>query len=222
VAFFYKPATFIYFLFIRPVNTFAVKQAIFKKTGFFLQDIEPYYNWRHLYTAEEDEKSPFYGRTYSEFEFSNTVYNYYIHPQWDDFGSRTLYMKLLMVDYDLNYAIIELLGEWNDAIENDIMIIRREVADKLTASGITKFIIIAENVLNFHSSDDSYYENWREEVADEGGWVVILNMPQQSQYDFKRARLTNYVQLMDFEQWRTLKPELVFQQVDNTVMRLLD
>ena len=187
-----------------------------------MQDIEPYYNWRHLYTAEEDEKSPFYGRTYSEFEFSNTVYNYYIHPQWDDFGSRTLYMKLLMVDYDLNYAIIELLGEWNDAIENDIMIIRREVADKLTASGITKFIIIAENVLNFHSSDDSYYENWREEVADEGGWVVILNMPQQSQYDFKRARLTNYVQLMDFEQWRTLKPELVFQQVDNTVMRLLD
>jgi hypothetical protein len=30
------------------------------------------------------------------------------------------------------------------------------------------------------------------------------------------------VQLMDFEQWRTLKPELVFQQVDNMVMRLLD
>jgi hypothetical protein len=187
-----------------------------------LQDIEPYYNWRHLYTAEEDEHSPFYGRSYSEFEFSNTVYNYYIHPQWDEFGSRTLYMKSLMVDYDLNYAIIELLGEWNDAIENDIMILRREVTDKLFARGITKFILIAENVLNFHSSDDSYYENWREEVADEGGWVVILNMPQQSQYDFKRARLTNYVQLMDFEQWRTLKPELVFQQVDNTVMRLLD
>jgi MFS superfamily sulfate permease-like transporter len=102
------------------------------------------------------------------------------------------------------------------------MILRREVTDKLFARGITKFILIAENVLNFHSSDDSYYENWREEVADEGGWVVILNMPQQSQYDFKRARLTNYVQLMDFEQWRTLKPELVFQQVDNTVMRLLD
>jgi hypothetical protein len=187
-----------------------------------LQDIEPYYNWRHLYTAEDDEQSPFYGRTYSEFEFSNTVYNYYIHPQWDDFGSRTLYMKLLMVDYDLNYAIIELMGEWNDAIENDIMILRREVTDKLYAHGITKFILLAENVLNFHSSDDSYYENWREEVSEDGGWVTILNMPQQSQYDFKRARLTNYIQLMDFEQWRTLKPELVFQQVDNSMMRLLD
>ena len=55
-----------------------------------MQDIEPYYNWRHLYTAEEDPQSPFYGRIYSEFEFTHTVYNYYIHPQWDEFGSRTL------------------------------------------------------------------------------------------------------------------------------------
>ena len=63
-----------------------------------------------------------------------------------------------MVDYDLNFAIIELIGEWNDAIENDIMTLRREVTDKLQEQGINKFIIIAENVLNFHSSDDSYYE----------------------------------------------------------------
>ncbi len=186
-----------------------------------LQDIEPYYNWRHLYTAEEDERSPFYDRIYSEFEFTNTIYNYYIHPQWDEFGSRTLYMKLLMVDYELNYAIIELLGEWNDAIENDIMTLRREVADKLFANGITKYILIAGNVLNFHSSDDSYYENWREEVVEEGGWIAIVNMPEQSQYDFRKARLTNYIQLIDFPQWRTHKPELVFQQIDNMMMRLL-
>jgi hypothetical protein len=82
--------------------------------------------------------------------------------------------------------------------------------------------LIAENVLNFHSSDDSYYENWREEVSEEGGWIAILNMPEQSQYDFKRARLTHYVQLMELEQWRTMKPEGVFQQVDNSIMRLLD
>ena len=30
-------------------------------------------------------------------------------------------MKVLMADYDEKYAIIELIGEWNDAIENDIM-----------------------------------------------------------------------------------------------------
>ena len=187
-----------------------------------MQDIEPYYNWRHIYTAEEDERSPFFGQQYSEFEFSNTVYNYYIHPQWDEFGSRTLYMKILMTDYDLNYAIIELIGEWNDAIENDIMTMRREVTDKLQEQGITKFILVAENVLNFHSSDDSYYENWAEELSDDGGWVAILNMPEQSQYDFRRARLTNYIELIDFPQWRTMKPEFVFQAIDNMMLRRLD
>ena len=186
-----------------------------------LQDIEPYDNWRYLYTSEEDERSPFYGREYSEFEFSQTVYNYYTHPQWDEFGSTTLYIKVLMADYSSGYAIIEMLGEWNDAIYNDIMTLKRDVIDVLIREGITKFILIAENVLNFHSSDDSYYEEWREQLEEEGGWVVILNMPEQSQYDFKKARLTNYIGLMDFPQWRTLKPEIVFQQVDNWMLRQL-
>ena len=187
-----------------------------------MQDIEPFYNWRHLYIAEEDKRSPFYGRNYSEFEFSNTVYNYYIHPQWDEFGSKTLYMKLLFADYEQNYAIIELIGEWNDAIENDIMTLRRDVTDQLYSQGINKFILIAENVLNFHSSDDSYYEEWNEQVADDGGWVVVLNMPEQSQHDFKRTRLTNYVPLIDLPQWRTMKPELVFQYIDNWMIKYLE
>lgn len=187
-----------------------------------MQDIEPFYNWRHLYTAEEDALSPFYKRVYSEFEYSQTLYNYYIHPQWDDFGSRTLYMKLLYVDYDLHFAIIELLGEWNDAIENDIMTLRRDVTDNLFRQGITKFILITENVLNFHSSDDSYYEEWREQLEDEHGWVAIVNMPEQSKYDFKRARLTNYVELMELTQWRTLKPEIVFQIIDGEMMKRLE
>ena len=131
-------------------------------------------------------------------------------------------MKILFADYELHYAIIELLGEWNDAIENDIMILRRDVTDILFTKGINKFIIIAENVLNFHSSDDSYYEEWQEQLEDDAGWVAVLNMPQQSQYDFKRARLTRYIQLMDFLQWRTLKPEIVFQEVDNRIMKMLD
>ena len=126
-----------------------------------MQDIEPYYNWRHLYIAEEDKKSPFYGTVHSEFSYTHTVYNYYIHPQWVEFGSRTLYMKVIFVEYEKHYAIIELIGEWNDAIENDIMTIRREVTDKLNRHGIYKFILITENVLNFHSSDDCYYEEWQ-------------------------------------------------------------
>ncbi len=186
-----------------------------------MQDIEPYYNWRHVYAAEEDPKSPFYKRIYSEFEFINTVYNYYIHPQWDEFGSRTLYTKILFVDYEHHYAIIELLGEWNDAIENDIMNLRRNVTDKMYKAGIYKFIIIAENVLNFHSSDDSYYEEWQEQIEEERGWITVLNMPEQSKYDFKKARITHYVELTDLPQWRTLKPEFIFALLDEEMGRRL-
>ena len=104
-----------------------------------MHDIEPYYHWRHLYTAEADPRSIFYGRTYSEFEFSQTVYNYYIHPQWDEFGSKTLYLKILYADYDAKFAIIEFIGEWNDTIENDIMELKREIIDHLSKKGICKF-----------------------------------------------------------------------------------
>ena len=65
-----------------------------------MQNLEPSYNWRELYIASEDELSPFYGAVYSEFEYTNTVYNYFIHPQWDDFGSNTLYLKILYADYE--------------------------------------------------------------------------------------------------------------------------
>ncbi len=187
-----------------------------------MQDIEPFYNWRHMYTPEEDDRSPFYGREYSEFEYSQTLYNFYIHPQWDDFGSRTLYMKLLFTDYEQQFAVIELLGEWNDAIENDIMTLRREVTDRMFMQGITHFVLIAENVLNFHSSDDSYYEEWREQLEDDSGWVAIINMPEQSMYDFKIARLTNYVELLEMEQWRTMKPEMLFQLINADVQHRLD
>ncbi len=187
-----------------------------------MQDIEPYDNWHYLYTSENDERSPFYGREYSEFEFVNTIYNYYIHPLWDEFGSRTLYLKVLMVDYEEQYMIMELIGEWNDAIENDIMQLKREVIDDFLQEGITKFILITENVLNFHSSDDCYYEEWYDDIKDRGGWIVFLNMPEQTRHDFIKASIINYVELISFVPWRTLKPEVLFNQIDNIFMRRLD
>ncbi len=164
--------------------------------------------------AEEDEKSTFFGRSYSEFEFSQTVYNYYIHPQWDDFGSKNLYTKILFVDYEIGLAIFEFIGEWNDAIEDDIMTLRRELTDAMMELGIKKFILIAENVLNFHSGDRDYYEDWIERLNDEEGWVVILNLPEQSQHDFLRARLHHYVPLLDIGNWRTQKPEFLLQVIE--------
>lgn len=187
-----------------------------------MHDIEPFYNWRHLYTAEDDEQSPFYGREYSEFTYSNTVYNYYVHPQWDEFGSRNLYLKVLFADYEFNYAIIEVLGEWNDCLENDIMVLKRDVIDIMITSKINKFILITENVLNFHSSDDSYYEEWWDDIRDEGGWIVSLNMPEQTRQEFERARLDNYVHLLDIDKWRTYQPQHLYSLVDNAMMRRLE
>lgn len=187
-----------------------------------MHDIEPFYNWRHLYASDEDLRSPFLGREYSEFEYSQTVYNYYIHPQWDEFGSRTLYMKILYADYDKGYAIIEFIGEWNDAIENDIQTLRREVTDILFYEGITKFILIGENVLNFHSSDDSYYEEWFQETNEEKGWILMLNFPEQSQHDFIKAKLNRYVQLMDLPEWRTMQPQHLFQVVNKHLSKRID
>jgi hypothetical protein len=185
-----------------------------------MHEIEPYYNWRHLYTAEEDERSPFYGREYSEFEYSNTVYNYYIHPQWDEFGSRTLYLKVLFADYDFNFAIIEMIGEWNDALENDIMQLKREVIDPMIERGIYKYILITENVLNFHSSDAEYYEEWQSETADFGGWIVAINMPSSTRYDFNAMHLDHYVRQMEVDNWRTFSPLDFFNLVDNKMLFL--
>jgi len=186
-----------------------------------MHDIEPFYNWRHIYVSEEDVRSPFYGRVYSEFQFTQTIYNYYIHPQWDDFGSRTLYMKVLMADYDEHYVIIEMIGEWNDAIENDIMEMKREVMDVFFAEGITKFILIAENVLNFHSGDKDYYEEWYDEVSDESGWIVCLDMPEQTQYDFRKAKLNRYVELQEINDWRVYKPFHLFKKIDQQILNRL-
>lgn len=185
-----------------------------------MHELEPYYNWRHLYSTEDDELSPFFGREYSEFEFSNTVYNYYIHPQWDEFGSRTLYMKVLFADYDYNFAIIELIGEWNDAVENDIMQLKREVVDNMIGNGIYKYILITENVLNFHSSEEDYYEEWYEDIKDDGGWIVCVNMPEHTQYDFKNSQIDRYMRFIDNDKWRVFQPQHFFQLVDNGMLRL--
>lgn len=187
-----------------------------------MHDIEPFYNWRHIYSSEEDVRSPFYGRAHSEFEYSQTVYNYYIHPQWDEFGSRTLYLKVIYTDYELGFTVIEMIGEWNDAIENDIMQLKREVIDRMEDEGIYKFILITENVLNFHSSDREYYQEWFEEVNDNEGWIVSLNMPDSTQYDFKKKKLNYYIELMSLPEWRTYKPYHLFKLIDARISNRLN
>ncbi|MEO6882577.1 MAG: hypothetical protein ABI199_00985 [Bacteroidia bacterium] len=185
-----------------------------------MQDIEPFYNWRHLYIAEEDTLSPFYGREYSEFEYSHTIYNYYIHPQWDDFGSPTLVMKIIFVDYDQNYAVIELLGEWNDAINNDIMLLKRDIIEHLMENGIRKFMLIGENVLNFHASDDCYYEEWFDEIED--GWIALINFRSHVIKEFQRENIDYFLVAggeLNQMDWRTHAPQTLFENIEHLVQK---
>lgn len=182
--------------------------------------IEPYFNWRHLYIASEDALSPFFNRTYSEFEFTDRIYNYLIHPQWDNIGSRTLLVKILFVDYDEQVAIIEFIGEWNDAIENDIMTLKRNIIEPIMQQGIQKFILIGENVLNFHYSDDCYYEEWFDDV--EEGWIAMVNFHDHVLAEFEKARIDHYFVMggeLEEIEWRTLTPTQLIERVENLVTR---
>ena len=185
-----------------------------------MQDLEPFYNWRHIYIASEDDQSPFYGREYSEFEYTNVIYNYLIHPQWDDIDSPTLYIKILCVDYDQNFAIIELIGEWNDTINNDIMLLKRDIIELIMQYGVNKFILIGENVLNFHASDDCYYEEWFDEIED--GWIAFLNFRKHVLEEFQKANIDYYIvsggQLNDIG-WRTSTPSQLFEKVEQLVQK---
>ena len=182
--------------------------------------MEPFYSWRNYYIASEDPSSPFYGREYSEFEFNNTVYNFYLHPQWDSIGSPTLFIKILFVEHEEQYAIIEMIGEWNDAIENDIMIFKRNIVEPMMEEGINKFILIGENVLNFHYSDDCYYEEWFEEV--EEGWIALVNFQEHVIREFERIHIDQYFVMggeLEEIDWRTYQPYHFFKRVSDLVMK---
>jgi hypothetical protein len=187
-----------------------------------MHDIQPYANWLPLYDPALDERSPFHGKEYNYDVYSETIYGYYIDPAWDFMGSETLYIKLLFVDYRKGFAIIEFIGEWNDAINNDIMHLKRNVIELLGVEGINKYILIGENILNFHGSDDSYYEEWFEDVED--GWIAAVSFPEFIRTEFQKYNVDNYINMggtLEIEKWRTLQPQLFFELVSKLIQRRL-
>ena len=175
--------------------------------------------------ASEDPYSPFFEREYSEFEFTSKIYDHYIHPQWDQFGSQTLFLKVLYCHYEQGFAVIELMGEWNDLLYNDIMFLKREVVEPMMDQGVSKFILIGENVLNFHFSDDSYYEEWFEDVNDADGWIALMNLRDHVAADISSANIDSYFVMggkLNEMKWRTLNPDQLFESIERQVMRRLE
>lgn len=180
-----------------------------------MHDIEPYSRWESLYQANADPRSLFYGEHFDEYVCRNTIYNHYIHPKWDEFGSKTLYLKILYVGYEHHFAVIELMGEWNDCLYNDIMHFKRTIAEHLIDNGINKFILIGENVLNFHYSDDAYYEDWFNDIED--GWIMAINFRKHVLEEFDKINLNYYILYgghLNGVKWRTLSPIQLFTALD--------
>ena len=190
-----------------------------------MHQIEPFYNWRDYYSASEDERSPFFGQDDSfDPSHPNQIYNYVIHPGWDDIGSNTLYLKVLFADYENQFAVIELMGEWNDCINNDVMYLKRHLIDGMVKNGINKFILIGENVLNFHRSDDSYYEEWYDDIKDEGGWIASINFRDHVITEMRAGRLHYYInfgQALNSLLWRKLQPAALLNVVDEMILKAL-
>lgn len=188
-----------------------------------MHTIEPFSNWLKYYDAAADEQSPYFGKEYNYDLYTETVYGYFIDPAWDSFGSETLYLKILYTDYALDFTVLEFIGEWNDAINNDIMELKRSIIELLVQAGIHKFILIGENIMNFHGSDDSYYEEWQSELADTGGWIVGLSFPDHVRQEMQRFQIDRYMQLDEFviENWRTMHPTQLFERIDRAIQRKL-
>lgn len=186
--------------------------------------IEPFYNWRNQYIASNDYQSPFYGKKYNELYFENTIYNYLIHPQWDYIGSETLYIKIIFANYAYHFAIIECFGEWNDAINNDIMHLKRNVIDVLLQNGIQYFAIIGENIFNFHGSDDCYYEEWFDDIED--GWIFGIGFQDHIISEWKKFGINAYIDYdidNEFNDWRTNNnPLLLLKKLQKVFNRRLN
>ena len=104
------------------------------------------------------------------------------------------------------------------------MFLKRDYIEPMMAQGIHKFMLIGENVLNFHTSDEEYYAEWFDEVNDADGWIALLNFRPHVLEDLQRANIDQYFLLgghLNALAWRTTEPENLYEKVEGMVMRRL-
>jgi hypothetical protein len=116
------------------------------------------------------------------------------------------------------------MGEWNDLLHNDIMIIKRSVIELMVEEGITKYILICENVLNFHGDLDAvdYYEEWQDELDE--GWIAVLNSRDHVLAEMSKFGIDQYLVMggkLNDVSWRTRHPKQLFEAIDALVRKRL-
>ena len=88
--------------------------------------------------------------------------------------------------------------------------------------GISKFILIGENVLNFHASDDCYYQEWFDDVED--GWIVAVNFRDHVRQEFNKYNIDYYMVFggeLDDLKWRLFQPQQLFDRINGVISHRL-
>jgi hypothetical protein len=102
------------------------------------------------------------------------------------------------------------------------MHLKRNVIDEMLSQGINRYILLGENVLNFHGSDDCYYEEWFEDVED--GWIAAVNFREFIYEEWKKYNIDSYINYggsLQIENWRTMNPKTFYENVRESIMRRL-
>jgi hypothetical protein len=76
--------------------------------------------------------------------------------------------------------------------------------------------------MNFHGSDDCYYEEWFEEIED--GWIVAMNFQEHVSEEMTNFNLDWYINMkggLDIFNWRTLKPNVLFNRIESMIAKRL-
>ncbi len=100
------------------------------------------------------------------------------------------------------------------------MFLKREIIDPLLEKGIHKYILVCENIMVFHGGEDAYYEEWLEEVQEEGGWISCINLPEHVYTDMKDAQIQNFMlmgSVLNQVNWRPQKPGNLFKILDKII-----
>jgi hypothetical protein len=102
------------------------------------------------------------------------------------------------------------------------MLLKREVIDELNQFGINKYLLIGENVLNFHASDDCYYEEWFDDVDE--GWIAFINFREHVLKEFEDYNIDYYYisggELNEFT-WRRFSPGQLFGNISKIISKRL-
>lgn len=190
-----------------------------------LSDVEPHYGWLGYYDPELDTCSPF-AHDPDDSDARPQLYTFEANPRWDGIGSESLLVKILFVNYapapEGGFAIIELLGEWNDLYENDWRLLCDNCLDWLVAQGIDRFILICENVFHAYLEADDYYADFAERIPE--GWVCLLRARPEVLAEFERYGISPYFywnSQFDDLRWRKLKPWQLYALVAESITRLL-